>query len=76
MVLWHCGTDLASIYHFAGSKKVHVIIISHSLSAPLSLLLGKAFSSACFPCSVCFTYLFIYLFFCRNFATVGSEAGL
>lgn len=62
MVLWHCGTDLASIYHFAGSKKVHVIIISHSLSAPLSLLLGKAFSSASFPCSVCFPYLFIYLF--------------
>lgn len=62
LTLWHCGSDLASTSHFAGSKKLHVIIISHSLSAPLSLLLGKAFSSACFPHADCFTYLFIYLF--------------
>lgn len=59
--LWRCGAHLASIYHFAGSKKLHVIIISHSLSAPLSLLC-KAFSSACYPCADCCSYLFIYLF--------------
>lgn len=62
MVLWCCGADLAGIYHFERSKKLHVIIISHSLSALLSLLLGKAFSSACFPHADRCSFLFIYLF--------------
>lgn len=43
-------------------KKLHVIIISHSLSVPLSLLLDKASSSACFPDADCCSYVFIYLF--------------
>lgn len=72
--LWCCGPDLACIYHFAGSKKLHVIIISHSLSAPLSLLLGTAFSSVCFPCADCCSCLYIY--FCQNFATLGKQSWL
>jgi len=75
VALWHGGADLASIYHFAGSKKLHVIIISHSLSAPLSLLLGKAFSALA-SLVLIVSVLYLYIYFCQNFAMLGKQSWL
>lgn len=73
--LWHCVADLASIYRFAGSKKLQVTIISHPLSAPLSLPLGKAFSSACLALADC-SLIYLYIYFCQNFAILGRQSWL